>query len=103
MALKEEIVIDPIQMQIERKTEELLYLNPEVEETAVISFSSAEGMDVIAFVVPKTPFLTAAELDSFLESKGIPSYLRPKEYRFTYRIPRTLSGKIQRFKLIKEL
>lgn len=88
-----------------REVEDQLLEHPEVLEAAVIGTpDSYWGQVVAAFVVKKEgSSLTEKDLDEFLiEGKRLAKYKRPREYHFVDGLPKTTSGKLQKFMLTKE-
>lgn len=84
-----------------REVEDALFEHPEVLEVAVIGRADVKwGKVVTAFVIPKSADLTAETLDSYLKTSGrLAAYKRPRQYEFVTALPKTPSGKIQKFKL----
>ena len=85
------------------EVEATLVMHPAVLEAAVIGVIDAEGLTKTkAFVVlkpgtdPKTA--TEAELKAFVKDKLAP-YKYPRQIEFVAELPKTATGKIQRFKL----
>jgi 2-aminobenzoate-CoA ligase len=85
------------------EVEAALLAHPAVAEAGVVGRPDAErGMIVKAYVVPKpdvtvTPALTV-ELQAFVKNEIAP-YKYPREIAFVDRLPRTETGKLQRFAL----
>ena len=85
------------------EVEEALLRHPDVAECGVIGVADAErGQIVKAFVVleptvPPTP-ATAAALQEFVKQTIAP-YKYPRAVEFRTALPRTETGKLQRFKL----
>jgi len=76
--------------------EEAVLSHPEVSECVVIGLPSEKwGQQVTAFVIC-TSRLTAAELSQHVAARGLPSYKRPREYRFVSELPRGNTGKVNR-------
>src|SRR5437763_15746156 len=87
--------------------EDALLSCTDVHEAAVVPRADADGMNcVVAFVVLKSRGAgdteTAEKLRAHL-SAMLPPFKRPSEFRFTDALPRTATGKLQRFKLRDEL
>jgi fatty-acyl-CoA synthase len=84
-----------------REVEDALFEHPDVLEAAVIGRADAKwGKIVTAFIVSKTPDLTAETLDSYLKNSGrLAAYKRPRQYEFVTELPKTPSGKVQKFKI----
>lgn len=89
-----------------REVEDRLIEHPEVLEVAVVGKPDPTwGQIVVAYVVTKQgSAVDSKELDAFLLSGGqLAKYKRPREYYFVERLPKTPSGKIQKFVLEKQL
>ncbi|MEN9842802.1 MAG: hypothetical protein RLZZ612_631, partial [Pseudomonadota bacterium] len=85
------------------EVEDALMLHPAVAECAVIGAPDAErGHIVMAFVVPKAGVeandALAQDLQNFVKQTIAP-YKYPRQIRFATQLPRTQTGKLQRFKL----
>ncbi|HST52658.1 MAG TPA: benzoate-CoA ligase family protein [Pyrinomonadaceae bacterium] len=87
--------------------EDALLSHPEVQEAAVVPRSDADGFNsVVAFVIVKSDSKGDAALSEKLKahlSMTLPPHKRPSEFRFAKSLPRTATGKLQRFKLREEL
>lgn len=76
---------------------------PEVQDASVVGFPNEDGLTRIAlFVVPRNPetdrtALTEALLQTFKSTLSI--YKCPRTIRFVEELPRTATGKMQRFRL----
>ncbi|MBM7649665.1 fatty-acyl-CoA synthase [Bacillus ectoiniformans] len=89
-----------------REVEDRLLEHPEVLEAAVIGKPDSEwGHVVVAFVVGKEGSqLTKEKLDQFLlDGKRLAKYKRPREYHMVASLPKTTSGKLQKFVLVNQL
>ncbi len=76
-------------------------MHPAVLEAAVIGVIDGEGLTKTkAFVVlkPGSRRATEAELKAFVKDKLAP-YKYPRQIEFVAELPKTATGKIQRFKL----
>jgi benzoate-CoA ligase family protein len=87
--------------------EEALITHAEVHEAAVVPRSDADGFNsVVAFVVLASreagDEATVEKLKAHL-SASLPLYKCPSEFRFAESLPRTATGKLQRFKLRESL
>jgi benzoate-CoA ligase len=82
------------------EVEATLVQHPAVLEAAVIGVPDAEGLTKTkAFVVLKAGGeATADELKAFVKDKLAP-YKYPRQIEFVHELPKTATGKIQRFKL----
>jgi benzoate-CoA ligase len=82
------------------EVEATLVQHPAVLEAAVIGVADAEGLTKTkAFVVLKAGgTATEAELKAFVKDKLAP-YKYPRQIEFVTELPKTATGKIQRFKL----
>lgn len=88
-----------------REVEDNLIEHPSVDEAAVVGKPDDNwGEIVVAFIVLKEgEQVTGEELDQFLvENDKLAKYKRPREYYFVDRLPKTASGKIQKFVLEKK-
>jgi 2-aminobenzoate-CoA ligase len=85
------------------EVEEALLRHPAVAECGVVGHPDEErGQVVTAFVVLKAGFAPAAETASVLQDfvkQSIAPYKYPRSIRFLDKLPRTETGKLQRFKL----
>ena len=80
------------------EVEEALLKHPLVAECAVVGVADeARGMIVKAYVVSAGP-VTAAELQDFVKAEIAP-YKYPRAVEFVTELPRTATGKLQRFRL----
>jgi malonyl-CoA/methylmalonyl-CoA synthetase len=86
-----------------REVEEALRAHPAVADAAVVGAASAEwGETVVAFVVPADPIDTSTlrvELEQWCADRLAP-YKRPRDWRWTDRVPRNALGKILRHELL---
>src|SRR5262245_39435277 len=78
--------------------EAVLERHPEVAEAGVLGVRDEErGERVRAVVVPKAAGLAADTLDAWCRTQPILApFKRPREYRFTDSLPRTVTGKLDR-------
>ena len=82
------------------EVEATLVQHPAVLEAAVIGVNDADGLTKTkAYVVLKAgAAATEAELKAFVKDKLAP-YKHPRQIEFVTDLPKTATGKIQRFKL----
>ncbi|MBN6186286.1 long-chain-fatty-acid--CoA ligase [Aneurinibacillus sp. BA2021] len=88
-----------------REVEDQLVEHPDVLEAAVIGMPDPTwGQIVTAYIVAKpNGAATAEDLDAFLLQGGrLAKYKRPRAYHFVEALPKTPSGKIQKFVLEKQ-
>jgi 2-aminobenzoate-CoA ligase len=88
------------------EVENVLLLHPAVAECGVIGVADEErGQVVTAYVVPKAGHAAGAELartlQEFVKAELAP-YKYPRRVTFVDRLPRTETGKLQRFRLREE-
>jgi cyclohexanecarboxylate-CoA ligase len=83
------------------EVENLLYRHPKVQDAAVVAMPDARlGERACAFVVPRpNERPTFAELTAFLAKEGMAKSYWPERLELVEAMPRTPSGKIQKFKL----
>jgi benzoate-CoA ligase family protein len=83
--------------------ESVLIEHPAVAEVAVVANKDKDGLTKpVAWVVLKAGFTGNSELASGLQEfvvSRLPNYKRPRSIEFVSELPRTATGKIQRFKL----
>lgn len=86
-----------------RDIEDVLLEHDSVVECAVVGKPDDEwGKIVLAYVVADD--VTEKELNEFVkEHDGLADYKRPREYKFVGELPKTASGKIQKFELREQL
>jgi cyclohexanecarboxylate-CoA ligase len=83
------------------EVENLIYRHPQVVDCAIVAMPDARlGERACAFVIakPSTP-LTLADLTRFLDGHGMAKQYWPERLELVPEMPRTPSGKIQKFKL----
>lgn len=88
-----------------REVEDRLVEHPEILEAAVVGKPDPTwGHIVVAYIVVKRgSTATAEKLDQFLLDGGrLAKYKRPREYHFVEALPKTPSGKIQKFVIEKQ-
>jgi benzoate-CoA ligase family protein len=83
--------------------EAVLMKHPDVLEVGVVGAAEASGLiKPFVFIVPRDATVEAAELQVELmrhAERLLPSHQRPREIRIVAELPRTATGKLQRFKL----
>jgi long-chain acyl-CoA synthetase len=81
------------------EVEEILVEHPQVREAAVIGRpSAATGEEVIAFVVPREPGVSEADLRHFCRER-LTGYKMPREIIFRDELPKSNVGKVLRRQL----
>jgi benzoate-CoA ligase len=89
------------------EVEDALLSCAEVLEAAVVPMIDSNGLSsAVAYVVLKSKQPGGADVEEKLHthlSSRLPPYKRPAEFRFADALPRTATGKLQRFKLRDEL
>ncbi len=89
-----------------REVEELLELDPEVAEVAVIGIPDPElGERCCAVVVPRDPSAppTLAELTAGLRARGLTVQKLPEQLEIVAALPRNASGKVVKAELREQL
>jgi cyclohexanecarboxylate-CoA ligase len=83
------------------EVENLIYRHPEVAECAVVAMPDPRlGERACAFVIVKpNAVLALADLTRFLDAHGMAKQYWPERLELVCEMPRTPSGKIQKFKL----
>jgi len=81
--------------------ENLLYRHPQMQDVAVVAMPDARlGERACAFVVPRPGERpTFADMTAFLAREGMAKHYWPERLELVEAMPRTPSGKIQKFKL----
>lgn len=85
-----------------QKVEEALRLHPAVADCAVAAVSVGTFVKPGAFVVARDGMETTPDLDRQLMEHVrnlLPEYMRPVKFRFMSQLPRTSTGKVQRYRL----
>jgi cyclohexanecarboxylate-CoA ligase len=87
------------------EVENLIFGHPDVAEVAVVGVPDARlGERACAVVVPRAgASLTLAELVEHLVARGIAKTYLPERLELVAALPRTPSGKVQKFKLREQL
>ena len=87
--------------------EAALMRHPAVLEAGVVGAEEASGLvKPFVFVVPRDPGAETAALAAELmrlAEQTLPSHQRPREIRIVHELPRTTTGKLQRFKLKEKI
>jgi len=83
------------------EVENLLYRHPQVAECAIVAMPDPRlGERACAFVMAKADtLLSLADLTRFLDGQGMAKQYWPERLELVAEMPRTPSGKIQKFKL----
>jgi long-chain acyl-CoA synthetase len=83
-----------------REVEELLFEHPDIADAAVVGIpDERRGETVKAFVVPRPDSeLTPDEVKQY-SLDNLAEYKHPREVEFTEELPRTTTGKVQKFEL----
>jgi long-chain acyl-CoA synthetase len=85
-----------------REVEELLFEHPDIADAAVMGIpDERRGETVKAFVVPSDGNLTTEEVREYCLN-NLAEYKHPREVEFTEELPRTTTGKVQKFELSDE-
>lgn len=87
------------------EVEARLLEHPDVVEVAVVGLQDAEGLDKPVAAVVRSREVTEADLDTWCRD-GLAAFKRPRTIVFVDEIPKTATGKLQRFKVrqfLKEL
>jgi fatty-acyl-CoA synthase len=101
---KKDIIISGGENISSLELEDTFFEHPEVDDVAVIPAPSDEwGETPKAFVVPRSgdttdPRMTADELREFCRER-VASYKVPGEFEFVNELPKTATGKIQKYEL----
>jgi cyclohexanecarboxylate-CoA ligase len=83
-----------------REVEDLLYTHPDIDDVAVVALpDSRTGERACAAVVSRRADLSLPELQVFLRAAGVATQKWPEELRIVAELPRTASGKVQKFLL----
>ena len=86
-----------------KEIEDLLFEHPDVDDIAVVSYPDAVlGERACAFVVTKSS-LTLDQLVAFLRERRVASNKLPERLRIISSLPKTPSGKVQKFRLREAL
>jgi len=84
--------------------ESLILRHPEVDEVAIVGLPDERlGERACAVVCSSTTTLTLSQISEFLEGLGTAKQFWPEELVLMTEMPRTPSGKIQKFRLREEL
>lgn len=82
-----------------REVEELLFEHPEIADTAVVGVSDERrGETIKAYVVPHGGELTPQAVKQYCLD-NLAEYKHPREVEFVEELPRTTTGKVQKFEL----
>jgi cyclohexanecarboxylate-CoA ligase len=81
-----------------REVEDHLFNHDAVEDVAVVAVPDPQtGERACAVIVSSDPKLRLADLQAFLEQRGVAKQKWPERVELTELLPRTASGKIQKF------
>lgn len=82
-----------------REVEELLFEHPEIADAAVVGISDERrGETIKAFVVPHGDEITPQSVKQYCLD-NLAEYKHPREVEFVEELPRTTTGKVQKFEL----
>ena len=84
------------------EVEARLLEHPNVVECAVVGLRDPEGLDKPVAAVVRSGAVTEAELDTWCRD-GLAAFKRPRLVVFLDEIPKTATGKLQRFKIREQL
>ncbi|RNF40340.1 acyl-CoA synthetase [Planococcus salinus] len=85
------------------QVEDLIYEHPSIQMSAVFPIPAEYGDEIVVYaVIENGQSLNEEEFRQWIEQK-IPKYMWPKYIRFVEDIPKTLTNKIQKFKLKEEI
>ena len=79
--------------------EEAAALDPAVSDAVCVPVHDADGLERLALFVTPRGDAAAAERAAAAACEGLPRHKRPKWVRAVTELPRTATGKVQRFKL----
>jgi cyclohexanecarboxylate-CoA ligase len=83
-----------------REVEDVLYTHPDIIDVAVVAVPDVRtGERACAAVVSSNRALGLADLQEFLRSAGLATQKWPEDLRLVAELPRTASGKVQKFLL----
>lgn len=102
---KKEIIIRGGQNITPVEVEDLLTMHPKIEQVALVGVPDVRlGEKVHAVVVLKVgEDFTFKEMIAYLDEKRIAKYKYPEQLHIVEDMPRTESGKIKKFKLLKDI
>jgi cyclohexanecarboxylate-CoA ligase len=84
--------------------ENLLFKHPRVKDVAVVGYADNRmGERACAVIVPDGETLTLPELTEYLDAEGMAKQYWPERIEIRAELPRTPSGKIQKYKLRDDL
>jgi cyclohexanecarboxylate-CoA ligase len=84
--------------------ESLLFKHPRVKDVAVVGYADDRmGERACAVIVPDGESLTLPELTEYLDAEGMAKQYWPERIEVRAELPRTPSGKIQKYKLRDDL
>ncbi|MFN8217828.1 MAG: AMP-binding protein [Solirubrobacterales bacterium] len=102
---KKEIIIRGGLNIAPREIEELILLHPAVAEAAVVGLPHPRLGEATcaAVVLREGQSLDLADLVAFLRQQGMATYKLPQRLELLAALPRTLTGKVQKFEIVKGL
>lgn len=88
-----------------REVEDLLYAHPDIEEAALVAMPDERlGEKACAYVVLNSSgTMSLKDMQNHLESHGVAKYKWPEKMMIVDKLPRTASGKVQKFILREEI
>jgi acyl-CoA synthetase (AMP-forming)/AMP-acid ligase II len=85
------------------QVEEVLNEHPLITESAVVGMPDDRWGEVVAYVVPASDGLTAAECDKHCHDHSmLANYKRPRAYKFVDALPSTATDKLMHYKVRDE-
>lgn len=83
--------------------EDVLISHDAIQDVAVVGIPNPKFIETVCAVIVPRPEMTLGETDIYDHIKGkLASYKRPRKIVFVEKLPRTASGKVQKFKLREE-
>jgi cyclohexanecarboxylate-CoA ligase len=102
---KKDIIIRKGEKISAREVEDLLFAHPAVDDVAVVGVpDESRGERACAVVVARPGHsVTLDDLVAYLDGRGVARQKAPEELRLVDELPRTASGKVQKFVIRQEL